>query len=118
MAQTTPGGIDVIVRWLTRYCEVYRKEMTRELFETYRDVLGNFTAQELELGFSEAMRRTKFFPVPADIVDALYCALEKMPRAREADAQCEKCHGDGWKIIEKEGYKFAITCECRKRKSA
>lgn len=115
MNQMTPDGIAVTVKWLTRYCEVFRKEFTQTLFETYRDCLYDLSVAELELAFAEGMRRTRFFPNPAEVRDALDAALERMPRRREAVEDCPKCQGDGWKVIEKNGTKYAIQCGCRRK---
>ena len=118
MNRVTPEGTAIIVKWLTRYCEVFRKEMTQNLFEAYRDCLYDLTEPELELGFTEALRRSRFFPNPGDVRDALDVALERMPRRRESDPECKICAGNGWKIVERDGRRWAATCDCRKRNTA
>lgn len=118
MNQPAQDAIAVIVKWLKRSCEIFSRDFSHEMFRTYCDCLYDLRAPELELGFSEALRRTKFFPTPAEVRMALDVALERMPRRREADENCNLCGGTGWKLLERDGQKWAATCDCRPRRSA
>jgi len=90
------------------------------MIRAYIEALGDLTPNEWDLGVREVIRRDKFFPTPAEIRARLMAALEKMPRQREADANCKDCGGSGWKVVEnkKDGGNWAVSCPCRQRSVA
>lgn len=90
---------------------------TSEQIEIYWQELADLTSAELELGFSEALKRVKFFPKIAEIRQCLDIALERMPRPTNSHEGCPECLGVGWITVERKGRKFAVECRHAKAKS-
>lgn len=111
---------DEIGRYLLSFCELHRRAMTPAILNLFCEALADLTPRELRLGFQEVARRTRFFPTPADVRDAMEAALERMPRQRRqlAAEDCPKCSGCGWRTVEKDGRRMAILCSCTKRSAA
>ena len=81
MNQPTPGAIDVIVKWLTRYCEVYRKEMTRELFPKRPHARMTCPRRTLDSWFRRGNAADEVLSGPGGSAGLpLCCARKSMPR--------------------------------------
>lgn len=103
--------------------ETYQRPLTAEMVSGYVEALGDLSEIEVQIGFSGAMRRSKFMPNPAEIREALAAAKDKSPtRPAEANQRCKTCDGTGFKTIpatdrktgeELPGYKYATKCDCR-----
>lgn len=106
---------DVLRRHLKVLCETYGRPMSADGIEGYLRALSDLTIPEITLAFGEAIKRCKYFPNPAEIREAMYVALERMPRQKQALESCPDCGGTGWKIVEKNGQRWAASCPCRKR---
>lgn len=109
------SGVELIKKRLLQLAETYQRQMTREMVLGYVEALDDFTPNEIDLAFREAVKRCKFFPNPAEIRECLNVALERMPRTREAVNDCKLCEGMGWRVVEKNGRKFAVQCGCRRK---
>jgi hypothetical protein len=71
--------------------------------------------------FREVSRRFKFRPTPSEILDIVAESPERVAgHVAEADQECKVCDGTGFKMAERpDGVgKWAIACECRKKRSA
>jgi hypothetical protein len=112
------AGNDLILKHLRKLSAVFDRVLSPELIRVYIEALGDLTPNEWDLATRECIRRCVFFPKPAELRARLLAALEKMPRQKEADADCKLCLGDGWKPITKDGRTWAVICDCRKRKVA
>jgi len=108
-----------IGKLLLPFCELHRRSIA-PLLSLYCEALADLTPREVKLGFTEVAKRTRFFPTPADVRDAMEAALERMPKhpRRLAADDCKNCDGTGWAIVEKDGRRMAILCSCTKRSAA
>ena len=67
-----------LVKFLTVCAELWKEELTEAKISLYWAVLKDYPEEELDRAFVEVLRRCKFFPKPADIV-------EEIERLREGD---------------------------------
>lgn len=106
-----------IGKHLLRFCALHRRELP-PILDLYCEALEDLTPREVQLGFQEVAKRSKFFPTPKDIREALEVALERMPSRRLAKDDCQKCGGTGWEIRERDGRRMAILCSCTTQSAA
>lgn len=101
--------------YLSTFGQLFRQEIGDEAAGAYQVTLSHLNPEELKLGCDEAIKRCKFFPNPAEILESLRMARERMdafghsPRGNE----CTLCGGCKWKVIHREGYGYAVPCDCR-----
>ena len=101
--------VDLIARKLNVFAQVYDRRINRLLIEAYVAALADLTVRQLEIGFSEAIKRYKFFPTPAEVRDAMQVVIEKEPRRAISVPDCDICQGTGWIVKGK----YASKCDCR-----
>jgi hypothetical protein len=65
--------------YLSTFALLYRQDISDEAVGAYEVALRHLSPSELQLGCQEATRRCKFFPNPAEILDSLKAAREKIP---------------------------------------
>jgi len=104
---------------LLPFCTLHRRRIA-PLMNLFCNALADLTPREVELGFNEVAKRTKFFPTPADVREALEAALERLPSRplQLASEDCPHCSGCGWKIVDRDGHRMAILCSCTKQSAA
>lgn len=111
-------------RWLEILFASYRTPLAPDAAAGYTIALADLTAHELEVAFTEALRRhnSNFPPAPAQVRGLFDAALERMPRrASTAKDGCPDCKGTGFRLVadpRSEGGKFAVSCQCRTRKES
>jgi hypothetical protein len=102
-------------RWLDILFASYRTPLVPDAMIGYTIGLADLTARELELAFSEALRRhrSKFPPAPGEVRGYMEAALERMPqRPSAANEACKDCGGTGFRLVERAGARFAVDCKC------
>lgn len=108
--------------WLGVLFESYRTPLTENAAAGYTLALADLTARELEVAFSESLRRhrSNFPPTPAQIRGYLEAAAERMPARpqRQATVDCRICGGTGYETVEREGRRLAVLCRCTKHPAA
>ena len=67
-----------LVKFLTACAELWNEEMTETKIALYWAVLKDYPEEDLDRAFVEVLRKSKFFPKPADIV-------EEIEKLREGD---------------------------------
>lgn len=86
-----------IIDGLTRLAAGYRQELTAEALKVYTSVLIGLTPEELETGFRRALRETKWWPKPAELLE--FCTGRSPAMANKL------LFDQAWKFI----------CECIER---
>lgn len=105
-----------IGRLLLPFFELHRRPFRPAILSLFAEALGDLTPREVELGFSEAAKRLRYFPTPAEVRQLLHAALERLPpRGNTADPRCPRCEGTGWKRVNRQGSQFVVECACRKK---
>lgn len=57
--------------YLSTFAQLYRQEITDEAAGAYLDALKHLSPTELKTGCDESVKRCKFFPNPAEILESL-----------------------------------------------
>jgi len=70
--------------------EVFGKDLTPQLVEIYFRALANFSIERVAAAIEEAVRRLKFFPKPADLIELMEGSL---------DDQAEHAFGQFWGAV-------------------
>src|ERR1035441_9904926 len=58
-----------LVDGLTLLGTVFGESLTPEHYEVYASVLGNLSPDELQYGFNRALRETKWWPKPSELLE-------------------------------------------------
>lgn len=104
--------------WLGVLFDSYRTPLSDNATMGYTVALADLTARELDLAFSESLRRhrSNFPPTPAEVRGYMEAALQRMPaRPSAANPECPRCSGTGFVTVEQNGNKFAVSCQCLKK---
>lgn len=71
------------------------------MIRAYIEALNDLNETEVEIAFSEAARRRKFFPNPAEIREALEIMRDHthVGKPYEFSPQCKRCGGTGYELV-------------------
>ena len=61
----------VVAEAMTIFSTVYRESVTPQLIEIYQGILGHLTVKDFKEACGYILRTSKFFPKPADILEAV-----------------------------------------------
>lgn len=104
----------MLAKWLGVIAEHYPQhgDVTELAVIGYVEGLRDLSAQEMSLGFSRALTTCKFRPTAADVIEGLKthrATISAVPVSEETKT-CKACEGTGYRIIERDGYKYAQKC--------
>lgn len=68
-ASAAKSKVDTIIDNLTRLAVAYNEPLTVERIEVYTMALANLTPEELSHGFNRALRETKWWPKPSELIE-------------------------------------------------
>ena len=129
-AENTPSrpskeSWDTVADWVTLYAKMYpQQEWDEGLILAYREGLEQIEPTVLHRAFKRAMRdspsgRRGFRPSVGEICEAAERESDRLPaKGSAADPNCKFCAGTGWKLMDRDGGKWAVACDCTKAKSA
>ena len=82
--------------------EVFGKDLTPQLVEIYARALAKYSIEVIAAAVDEAIRRLKFFPKPAELIEL----IEGSP-----DDQAEHAWGQFWLALTRSGTYQSLLCE-------
>jgi hypothetical protein len=82
--------------------EVFGKELNPQLVEIYFRALADFSIERIAAAVEEAVRRLRFFPKPAELIEL----MEGSP-----DDQAEHAWGQFWLALTRIGTYRSLYCE-------
>ncbi len=68
-ASAAKGKLDVIIDNLTRLATAYNEPLTPDRIEVYTIALADLLPDELSHGFNRALRETKWWPKPSELIE-------------------------------------------------
>lgn len=93
-----------------------------ETWQGYAMALSDLTYPQVLLLVPAALKRKwEWLPQPAELREIIYELESHSPKRREAQDDCEKCLGTGFKMEQRtDGApgEWAVPCECRNRQRA
>jgi hypothetical protein len=97
-----------LARWLLIFGQVYHRDLDELAIAAYREALSGLSPRLLDAACRYLVRRSKFLPNPAEILEAAELVAERLPKLPAPE--CALCGGTGWKVIERDGARFAVRC--------
>lgn len=99
--------------YLNTFGQVYRQEVGDESVAAYQAALRHLSPSELKLACDESIKRCKFFPNPAEILESLKVARDKLPvetgRPAEGEVMSQKERDGIAAEIRKVGQKLSMS---------
>lgn len=114
-----PETREVLRNEITHWLRLYRNERNVQRWELdkfvsdYEAVLPETSPTKLQVAMNQAMKMTKFMPVPEEVLKALESILDHEPQRKEARDDCKVCAGTGWRIVMTKDGRKARPCDCR-----
>lgn len=80
----------MLKEWLAKFGSVYNTMPDEQGLIAYKETLSLYSAEQIDRGCQECLRRLKFFPKPSEIIDAIWDTAPPYSRLVEQEKQITK----------------------------
>lgn len=74
---------DLLAMWLATFSQLYHQEIEELAALAYRETLKNYSAEQIDRGCREVVRRCAFIPKPSEIIEAIRSTGTLYPTVRQ-----------------------------------